>query len=61
MRAINIIQKRFYLIFHLYNFKLFSCLQRSLTKSVGEHLAMKSVKGEGKFSIEVQKSEGFQA
>ena len=27
-------------------FILFSCLQRSLPKSVGEHLAMKSVKGE---------------
>ena len=25
---------------------LICCLQRSLTKSVGEHLAMKSVKGE---------------
>ena len=25
---------------------LISCLQRSLRKSVGEHLAMKSVKGE---------------
>ena len=27
-------------------FILFCCLQRSLTKSVGEHLAMKLVKGE---------------